>query len=382
VSPNNNTSLLNLSLDFRALTNYALPALTSGTITLLLFMFVGQTPFVRAFGLALVVSAMTLTLHRMGGWLAVIGGLALAFSPAFWSQNNPTPSGAPIMALVLGATLVCALLVRRFGARALVVIEILLLVSAVIFWRDFTYYKSYRITTLCAALVLLTLIDGLLRTNPRPDEAPRAPLDELHMMVLLLLLTVGVINDSLFVLFAPAIVLGLILSRTKLPLWYWGLFVVAIGIAVYSFITDPIRAQWWVTQNQNATVSYIDTDAWRDSSRWVMLIQLVVSQFTPIGILLGVLGLARLARWYPPLGLVTMVAYAAYALFGLVYFGSDSAVLLLPLFMIQVLWMTYAMFSFGAWLHKAFNQPTVRWLAPAAFMLLPLTMLLHIAGIW
>jgi hypothetical protein len=382
VSPNNNTSILVSTLDFRSLANYTLPAFVSGTVTLLLFMFVGQTPFVRAFGLALVVAAMTLTLRRMGGWLAVIGGLALAFSPVFWSQNNPTPSGAPIMALVLGATLVCALLVRRFGARALLLVEIMLLISAVIFWRDFTYYKSYRITTLCAALVLLTLIDGLLRTNPRPDEAPRAPLDELHMMVLLLLLTVGVINDSLFVLFAPAIALGLSLSRTKLPLWYWGLFGVVIAIAVYSFLNDPIRSQWWAVQTPNTANSYVNMEAWRDSSRWVMLIQLVVAQFTPIGALLGVLGLARLARWYPPLGLVTMVGYAAYALFGLVYFGSDSAVLLLPLFMIQVLWMTYAMFSFGAWLHKAFNQPVVRWLAPAAFMLLPLTMLLHIAGIW
>ncbi len=380
---NASTNTITPTLDLRSLLGYALSALLSGALTLLLYVSVGQTPFVRAFGLALVVGAMTLTLRRMGAWLAVIGGLALAFSPAFWSQRGGPESGAPIMALVLGATLICALLVRRFGARALLVVEIGLLVSALIFWRDFTYYKSLRITTLCAALVLYMLIDGLLRTNPRPDEAPRAPLDELHMMVLLLLLSVGVINDPLFVLFAPAIALGLMMSRTSLPLWYWALFVFVIGIGVYGFINDPVRARWWTTaQTDNLGTSYIVMDAWRNSARWIMLIQLVVSQFTPIGALLGVLGLARLSRWYPPLGLVTMVAYAAYVLFGLVYFGVDSAVLLLPLLMIQVLWMTYAVFTFGAWLQKAFKQPALRWVAPAIFTLLPLAMLLRVAGIW
>lgn len=374
---------MKFNLDLRSMTEYALPAFISGGVTLLLFMFVGQTPFVRAFGLALVIAAMTLTLRRMGMWLAVIGGFALAFSPAFWSQNSDVPSGAPIMALVLGTTLGCALLVRRFGARALIVVEIGLLISAVIFWRDFTYYKSLRITTLCAALVLFTLIDGLLRTNPRPEEAPRVPLDELHMMVLLLLLSTGIINDPLFALFAPAIALGLILSRTKLPVWYWALCVLVIGIGVYGILNDPTRLHWWTgSQAQDPSASFIVMDAWRDSERWIMLIQLVVSQFTPVGALLGVLGLARLSRWYPPLGLVTMVAYAAYAFFGLIYFGSDSAVLLLPLLMIQVLWMTYAVSTFSVWLQKASNQPLVRWVAPAAFLLLPLTRLLDIAGIW
>ncbi|MFN8373247.1 MAG: hypothetical protein U0694_10290 [Anaerolineae bacterium] len=371
------------TLDYRQLLEYAVPPLISGGITLLLFMFVGHTPFVRAFGLALVIAAMTLTLRRMGLWLSVIGGLALAFSPAFWSQNSDTPSGAPVMALVLGATIGCALLVRRFGTRALIVVEIALLIGAIIFWRDFTYYKSLRITTLCAALVLFTLMDGLLRTNPRPDEAPRTPLDELHMMVLLLLFSVGIINDPLFGLFAPAIVLGLLMSRTKLPLWYWGLFVVILGVGLYNLANDPVRSHWWTSSPvQSADASYIVTDAWRDSQRWIMLIQLVVSQFTPIGAVLGVLGLARLARWYPPLGLVTMVAYAAYTFFGLIYFGIDSAVLLLPLLMIQVLWMTYAVFTFSTWLQKAFKQPSVRWLAPAAFTLMPLAMLLHITGVW
>jgi hypothetical protein len=57
-------------------------------------------------------------------------------------------------------------------------------------------------------------------------------------------------------------------------------------------------------------------------------------------------------------------------------------VLLLPLLMIQVLWMTYAVYTFGQWLQKGVRAAWggVRWLAPAAFTLLPLLMLLRIIG--
>ena len=80
---------------------------------------------------------------------------------------------------------------------------------------------------------------------------------------------------------------------------------------------------------------------------------LIIGQFTAVGLALGVLGLARLARWYPPVGVVTMIAFATYAAFGLIYFGADSPVLLLPLLMIQLLWMTYAVYTFGQWLQKS-----------------------------
>jgi hypothetical protein len=77
-----------------------------------------------------------------------------------------------------------------------------------------------------------------------------------------------------------------------------------------------------------------------------------------------------------------MVAYATYALFGLVYFGRDSAVLLLPLLMIQILWMTYAVYALGQWLQQTLHpaNPVARWLAPAVFVLLPIALLIRIIG--
>jgi hypothetical protein len=133
---------------------------------------------------------------------------------------------------------------------------------------------------------------------------------------------------------------------------------------------------------QGLQVPYLIGNAWRESSRWLKLIELVANQFGPIGLGLGIIGLARLARWYPPVGVVTMIAYGSFGVFGLLYFGADASTLLLPLLMIQLVWMTYAVYAFGQWLQKSTRASggVIRLLAPAVFALLPLALLLRIAG--
>jgi hypothetical protein len=89
-----------------------------------------------------------------------------------------------------------------------------------------------------------------------------------------------------------------------------------------------------------------------------------------------------MARWYPPLGTTTLVAYGSYALFGLVYFGKDSTVLLLPMIVIHVIWMTYGIYTLGQWLQKSLaNRSEASWLAAGAFTLLPLALLGRITGL-
>jgi hypothetical protein len=129
------------------------------------------------------------------------------------------------------------------------------------------------------------------------------------------------------------------------------------------------------------TAPYLLGDGWRNPDRWVDVGRLVVSQFTLVGVVLGVFGLARLSRWYPPVGVVTMVAFGAFFFFGLVYFGRDAAVLLLPMLMIQVLWMTYAVYGIGHWITRSQRLHAPRWLAPAAYAALPAVLALQIAGV-
>jgi hypothetical protein len=209
-----------------------------------------------------------------------------------------------------------------------------------------------------------------------------------HTWGLLLFLTLGILNDALFTLITPAVILGLFLSRAVLPRWHWLVIALLVLFGLREMSLQYLSSTWWTypaaqAESTGIRVPFMMADGWRDPSRWLVLLNLLSGQFTIIGVLLGILGLARLARWYPPLGVVTMIAYAAYALFGLVYFGRDSAVLLLPLLMIQVMWMTYAVFTFGQWLQKSIpsSWTLARFAAPLVFTLLPLAMLLRIAGV-
>src|SRR5690606_34635526 len=102
-----------------------------------------------------------------------------------------------------------------------------------------------------------------------------------------------------------------------------------IAFGVYGVVNEYISSTFWLypaaqAEAINLRVPYMMADGWRNAARWLRLVELVVGQFTAVGVVLGVLGLSRLARWYPPLGTITMVAYATYALFGLVYFGNNS----------------------------------------------------------
>jgi hypothetical protein len=368
----------------RRLLIYWLPSLAAGAITWIVFVILGGTPPIRAMALALVIIGASLTMRRFGAMLAIIGGLALAFSPAFWTQIGGRES-LPIITLALGATGVAVALLVWLTRRPFLVIGLGLVLFAVLFWSLASTERSLRLTTLLTAWFLYLLVDVLLLTNPRPDGPPPTMLEPYHTWGLLLLLILGILNDPLFTLLVPALLLTLLLSKTRLPVWYWAIFAIIAVYGLRGIAILYLDSGWWLYPSANAEnvhVPFVIADGWRQAWRWLYLINLVTAQFTVFGVLLGVIGLARMARWYPPLGMVTMIAYATYALFGLVYFGRDSAVLLLPLLMIQILWMTYAVYALSQWLQKTLNptSPVARWLAPAIFVLLPITLLIRIAG--
>lgn len=349
---------------------YWLPALLVGVAALFAFLLVGNTPPLRAAGLALVVVGFTLALRPMGAVFAAAGGLALAFCPSFWIQTGGSESlnpAAVMIGLLIGAGIGWALFrlplpaISRIGgahdSRAWWGFGIGLAVFAAVFLLVIGQPRSLRITTLISAWTLYLLIDGLFRANPRPDSPPVGNLGVQHTLGLLLLLTIGIVNDPLMVLLAPAIALALFLSRQPLSRLYWLVLLALIAFGTWGMSQTYGSAFWFAYDPYAATVNGIQTPfiiggAWREPARWLRLIEIVGDQFTPIGLVLGVLGLARLARWYPPIGVVTMVAYGSFALFGLVYFGGDSSVLLLPLLMLQIVWMTYALYTFWQWGRK------------------------------
>ncbi len=366
-----------------------LPAVTAGGIAWLAFLLIGDTPLVRASGMALAIIGMTLALRSMGAMLAIIGGLALAFSPAFWIQTGGAESLEPLeVGLSLVAALIVGGLALRFSSRPFVGIALVLLVFAGLFLGVVGTPRSLRLTTLLTAWLLFLLVDGLIVSNPRPDDTTGGQIRPYHTYGILILLFVGVLNDPLFTLLVPAIALGLFLSNQKLARLFWLALLAIAAFGIYGVLDIYYSPYWWHYPTDEAIardlrhIPYLLADGWQEPRRWIGLFELIVGQFTIAGLALGILGLARLSRWYPPVGVVTMIAFGTYAVFGLIYFGGDRPVLLLPLLMIQVLWMTYAVYTFGQWLQKSlhWSNERVRLLAAAAFTLLPLFMLLRIVG--
>jgi hypothetical protein len=372
---------------FANLARYAAPALAAGFIAWCAFLLFGHTPAIRASGLALVIIAVALMLRHWGGMLAVVGALALAFCPAFWSQTGGAESLDPLM--VIGALALAvggALIASWMSKYPTIGLAVAIAIFAALFMTSFGTPRSLRLTALLAAWTLFLLTNALLITNPRPEEDAPQPLNKRHTWGLLMLIVIGVLNDPLFTLMIPAVALGLFLSNQRLSRWYWlGLLAVFL-YGAYGIAVTYLDSGWWLFPAARAEAlgyrtPYVMADGWRAPARWLYLLGIIIEQFTPLGLVLGVAGLARLARWYPTLGVTSMIAYGTYFLFGLVYFGKDSAVHLLPLLMIQVFWVTYGVYALGQWLQKISTDERIRWLASAAFTLLPLSLLLRITGV-
>jgi len=351
----------------------------AGGIIWLIFITIGQTPFVRASGLALVIVGVSLTIRRFGAIIACLGGISLALSPAFWSQTGGATSFVPAtIVLAMGIAGVMSLVVIQFLKRPYLALGIGAVVFAFIFWSQIGTPRSLRLTSLMTAWLIFLLMDALFKSNPRPNENPPTPIMPQQYMGILLILGIGIINDPLFVLILPAVALGLWLSQTKIPIWYWVIVLVLLGIGLYGIITTYINNELWstsalVAHQSGLSTPYLIANGWREGLRWMNIIGISITQFTIIGATLSILGLARMARWYPVLGVVLMVAYATHVLFGLVYFGSDRTVLIMPLFIIQMIWLAYAVYSFGEWLFKLkrFTTNQIQIITGVLFLSLP-----------
>lgn len=358
-----------------------LPALVCGGLAWVAFLLLGDTPIVRASGLALVIMGIVLTLRRMGAVLAGIGGLTLAFCPAFWVQTGGGEGEPATIVIAIFSALIVMVLAVIVSKRPYIGFGLGVVIFVLLFWSQIGTPRSIRLTAFVVSWLLYLVMDMLLITNPRPDDAPPLLLSQsnnhkatfqaqpYHTWGILLLFGVGVLNDSLLTLLAPAICLSLYLSRTTLPVLFWVILSLIVGVGMRGIVTD-----YGVVQEQ-----FILLTAWRDGRRWVELVNFVVAQFSLLGVLAGVLGLARLARWYPPIGIVTLLSYAAYTVFALVYSGPNIESLLLPLLIIHTIWITYAVFALGEWAKNSFSL-TGRWVRRGILLLyglLPLIFLLN-----
>ena len=349
------------------------PAFIAAGISWLLLLYIGATPLARASGLALAILGVTASMRPMGFVASIAGGLTLALCPLFWSQTGGSESQPATIVIATGVALAVMLLASMLFRRRDLGIGVGVTAFLLIFWSQIGTAQSLRLTGLVTAWLLYLLVDMILLTNPRPGIKPASAPKPVHTLGLLFVFVVGALNDPLVTLFAPAILLALFLSHARLPAWYW---LVVILIVCGGLL---LLSQTYLLPE----AADMDLLAWREAGRWIELGQLITAQFSIFGIALAVIGLARLSRWYPPLGVVTMIAYAAYVFFGLVYLGLFREILLLPLTIIQVIWMTYAVNTFGQWVNKSLSNESGLWihLVSACYFVVPALLLINIVNL-
>lgn len=349
---------------------YWSPAILTGAIVWLILLSVGNTPIVRASGLGLAIVGVTATMRRMGAIASIGGGLTLAFCPIFWSQTGGGENEPATIIIAIGVAVVAMLFIAFISKRPYIGIGLGITAFVAIFWSQIGTPQSLRLTGFVTAWLLYLLVDMILLTNPRPDAKPPQAPHPYHTIGILFLFFIGTLNDPLLTVFAPAILLSLFLSYADLSRWYWLAVFISIGFGIVLLINTYLLQDMPV----------VNLLGWRDAVRWIDLGQLIISQLTIFGVLLSVIGLARLSRWYPPLGTVTIIAYAAYALLGLVFEGNFRDVLLLPMLIIQVIWLTYAINALGQWVNKTLKSPNPFWihLVSLAYLILPAFLLWNI----
>ena len=288
-------------------------------------------------------------LYTLLGWLCSL----LPVGSMAWRVNLSAalPAAAAVMAL--------AWLVARLGVgRPLAVIAALTLAFSETFWSQAVEAEVYALNAFFVVVILGILIGWQSRARS-PAAAPGA-----EVYLLALAFGLGLTNHVTLVLLAPAAALTLLQRRPQLTARQWAVAALLFAAALSLYLYLPLR---WPALHGGAPMSpqeFIDwvtgqrfggaliPEYWSQPDRWLAIGRLILQQFGVVGLALGVVGLARLARWFPEIGVMTLVAYGAYFVYALVYIVPDIEVFLIPMHIIQVIWIAYALHAVREWAGK------------------------------
>ncbi|MBN1286961.1 MAG: DUF2723 domain-containing protein [Anaerolineae bacterium] len=305
------------------------------------------------------------------------------FGSMAWRVNLSAALPAALAALLL------ADVIRRLEiGRLLAALAALALAFSATFWSQAVEAEVYALNALFVVIILGILVNGLYVTDPRfgGGRAMRPR----RVFGLALAFGFGLTNHLTIVLLAPAAALMLWMCRPRLTLKQWGAAAVCLAAPLLIYLYLPLR---WPALHDGAGMPFDEFIMWitgqrfggalmfeyfSQPDRWMTIFRLVIDQFGIMGLLLAVVGLARLARWFPGVGIVTLVAYGAYFAYALVYIIPDIAVFLIPMHVIQVIWIAYAVHAISEWAPKLVKPLTWdRLYVPlhTALALLPLALL-------
>ncbi len=261
-----------------------------------------------------------------------------------------------------------------------------------LFWSQAVVAEVYTLHNAFVAALLGAALWLLKQAETGPGAVPDAAQARQPILVIALFALSGfsLSNHLTTVLLLPALAAAILLVWPRLTGRQWalagGLFLA--GLLIYAYI--PLR--WpalhdgrpmpfdqfiaWITGSRFGGA--LQLHAWLDDpERWRILWRLLRDQYGWPGLVLSLGGLALLIRRHWRAALVTGLAFAAYAFYGLNYLVPDIGVFLIPLYLIMAVWMGYGVGAALAWLSDRLPAPHPAWIRAAAlsaFALLPLSL--------
>ena len=278
------------------------------------------------------------------------------------------------------ATLLYFLLARLTGQRAVAALAALCLASSRVFWSQAVVAEVYPLNAAFATAILFMLIVG---------QDAGSSTRRRWLCALAALYGLSLTHHLTMVILAPAIALGVWFARPGLRRWEWllvgGCFLAPLLIELYIPLRWPAlhNGAWmplkdflaWITGQQFGGA--VQLGLWRDVTRWRIVGELMLQAFGPVGATLAALGWAWLVARRRRIAAMTLVAFAGYFAYGLIYNVPDVSVFLIPAHIVMAIWIGVAAAQFSYFVLRHSSDKLAGWATTSvwvAFALLPLSL--------
>ncbi len=294
----------------------------------------------------------------------------------------------------LAVILVYLLLARLGGRRLVALITALAFAVSSVVWSQAVVAEVYALNAMIAGLILALIVALTPAAAPPSTDASHTSASRI-IPIMFLLLGLGISHHLTTVLLLPAFGLAILIARPRLRirtiLLALGLFFA--GLAFWLYI--PLR---WPALHGGAPMTPVEffdwisgarfsgalaLGAWSDPARWSIVTRLLLDAFGPAGAALALVGAIGLATRNLRAALITLVTFAAYVLYGVVYLVPDVAVFLIPAYLIMAVWIGVGVAFLVDALAARMTAPARQWtyaLTLAAFVLMPIGLLTHNFG--
>lgn len=236
-------------------------------------------------------------------------------------------------------------LVRLTGQRGVSALAALALAFSRVFWSQAVQVEVYPLNAAFVTALVWLLIIGL---NNAPVN------DKRWLCALAAVYGLSFTNHLTMALMAPAIALGVLSARPRLQRRDWLLvalcFLAPLALDLYIPLRWPAlhNGEWMSLGDFIAYITgqrfggAMQLGLWREATRWRIVGGLMLDAFGPGGAALAALGLAWLVARKWRMALVTLVAWASYFAYGLVYNVPDVSVFIIPAHIIMAMWIGVA----------------------------------------